>query len=63
MTQPYRVVIADDEKQVALGLQGQLETLGYDVVAVVSDGQRAVDMCRRSLPDKIRRKPPLRAQA
>jgi response regulator NasT len=53
MTQPYRVVIADDEKQVAQGLQGQLETLGYDVVAVVSDGQRAVDMCRRSLPDAV----------
>ena len=53
MTQPYRVLIADDEKPVAVGLQNQLESLGYDVVAVVNDGQRAIEMCRRSLPDAV----------
>ncbi len=53
MTRPYRVVIADDEKSVAVGLQNQLDSLGYDVVAVVSDGQRAVEMCRRALPDVV----------
>ncbi len=53
MTQPYRVVIADDEKPVAVGLQNQLESLGYDVVSVVNDGQRAVEMCRRTLPDAV----------
>ena len=53
MTRPYRVLIADDEKNVAVGLQKQLETLGYDVVAVVSDGHRAIEMCRRSLPDVV----------
>jgi two-component system, response regulator PdtaR len=53
MTRPYRFVIADDEKPVAAGLQGQLESLGYDVVAVVNDGQRAVEMCRRALPDAV----------
>ncbi len=51
MTRSYRVLIADDEKAVAAGLQKQLEFLGYDVVAVVSDGHRAIEMCRRSLPD------------
>jgi two-component system, response regulator PdtaR len=51
MTRPYRVLIADDEKAVAVGLQKQLEFLGYDVVAVVSDGHRAIELCRRSLPD------------
>jgi response regulator NasT len=51
MTRPYRVLIADDEKAVAVGLQKQLEFLGYDVVGVVSDGHRAIEMCRRSLPD------------
>src|SRR6185437_10369107 len=51
MTRPYRVVIADDEKPVAVGLQNQLESLGYDVVSVVNDGQRAIEMCRRTLPD------------
>ncbi len=53
MTRPYRVLIADDEKPVAVGLQNQLESLGYDVVAVVSDGHRAIEMCRRSLPDAV----------
>src|SRR3984957_13765944 len=53
MTRPYRVLIADDEKTVAVGLQNQLESLGYDVVAVVSDGHRAIEMCRRSIPDVV----------
>jgi response regulator NasT len=51
MTRPYRVLIADDEKSVSVALQNQLESLGYDVVSVVSDGQRAIEMCRRTLPD------------
>ncbi len=53
MSRQYRFVIADDEKPVAAGLQDQLEALGYDVVAVVNDGERAVEMCRRSLPDAV----------
>ena len=53
MTRPYRILIADDEKTVAVGLQNQLESLGYDVVAVVSDGHRAIEMCRRSIPDVV----------
>jgi len=53
MTRPYRFVIADDEKGVAAGLQTQLESLGYDVIAVVNDGQRAVEICRRVLPDAV----------
>jgi response regulator NasT len=53
MPRSYRFVIADDEKPVAAGLQEQLESLGYDVVAVVNDGQRAVEMCRRALPDAV----------
>jgi len=48
-----KVLIADDEKPVATGLQGQLEALGYDVVAVVGDGQRAIEVCRRTLPDVV----------
>ncbi len=48
-----KVLIADDERQVTAGLQGQLEALGYDVVAVVDDGHRAIDVCRRSLPDVV----------
>lgn len=51
MNRHCKVLIADDEKPVATGLQGQLEALGYDVVAVVDDGQRAIEVCRRTLPD------------
>ncbi len=51
MTRPYRVLVADDEKPVATGLQSQLEYLGYEVIAVVGDGERAIEMCRRLAPD------------
>jgi len=53
MTRPYRVLIADDEKPVAAGLQAQLEALGYDVISVVHDGHHAVEVCRRALPDVV----------
>lgn len=53
MNRHCKVLIADDEKPVAAGLQGQLEALGYDVVAVVDDGQRAIEVCRRTLPDVV----------
>ncbi len=53
MNRPFRVLIADDEKPVAAGLQGQLETMGYDVVAVVHDGHNAIEVCRRQLPDVV----------
>src|SRR5262249_2414320 len=48
-----KILVADDEKPVAAGLQGQLEALGYDVVAVVDDGHRAIEVCRRTLPDVV----------
>jgi response regulator NasT len=53
MNRPFRVLIADDEKPVAAGLQGQLESLGYDVVAVVNDGHHAIEVCRRAVPDVV----------
>jgi response regulator NasT len=53
MSRQCKVLIADDERLVATGLQGQLEALGYDVVAIVDDGQRAIDLCRRTLPDVV----------
>src|SRR6478672_3798366 len=53
MNRQCKVLVADDEKPVAAGLQGQLEALGYDVVAVVDDGLRAIEVCRRTLPDIV----------
>jgi two-component system, response regulator PdtaR len=48
-----KVLVADDERQVSAGLQGQLEALNYDIVAVVDDGHRAIEVCRRTLPDIV----------
>lgn len=53
MSRSFKVLVADDEKPVAAGLQGQLEALGYDVVAIVDDGHRAIEVCRRTLPDVV----------
>ena len=53
MNRPFQVLIADDEKPVAAGLQAQLESLGYEVVALVSDGHHAIEVCRRLLPDVV----------
>jgi response regulator NasT len=49
----YRILVADDERAVAVGIKENLEALGYDVVAVVDDGLRAVDICRRTQPDLV----------
>jgi response regulator NasT len=51
MPRTFRVLVAEDERTVASGLQRQLEELGHEVVGVVDDGQRAVEFCRRSQPD------------
>lgn len=51
MTRQCRILIADDDRTVAAGLQSQLEALGYEVVGMVEDGQEAIDACRRILPD------------
>ncbi len=53
MNRPYKVLVADDEKPVAAALQGHLEALGYDVIGSVEDGQRAIEVCRRTLPDVV----------
>ncbi len=53
MNRPIRILVADDEKPVAAGIQGQLDALGYDVVAVVHDGHHAIDVCRRAMPDLV----------
>jgi AmiR/NasT family two-component response regulator len=53
MPPPLKILVADDEKPVAIGLQGQLDALGYDVVALVHDGQHAIEVCRRTLPDVV----------
>ncbi|HNQ96803.1 MAG TPA: response regulator [Treponemataceae bacterium] len=48
-----KVLIAEDDTIVALDLQGMITRLGYDVVAIVDNGQAAVAAARRFLPDVI----------
>lgn len=46
-----RILIADDESIIRLGLKKMLEELGYQVVAAAPDGAAAVDLARRTQPD------------
>lgn len=46
-----KVLIADDDRKVGASLQQILTKMGYQVAAVAEDGQRAVELCRRNLPD------------
>ena len=50
---PQRILIVEDEAIVALDIQQRLETLGYDVIDTVSDGNSAITLTREHLPDLI----------
>lgn len=51
--QALRLLIADDEPIIRLDLQKTLESLGYEVVAAVGDGEEAVESARTLRPDCI----------
>lgn len=51
MNMPIRVVLADDDQSLANEMRIGLYTLGYEVVAIVFDGQQAVDACNNLRPD------------
>ncbi|MCL6431222.1 MAG: response regulator [Anaerolineae bacterium] len=48
-----RILIADDEGIIRLGLTATLEEMGHEVVAAVSDGTQAVEMARATQPDLV----------
>ena len=48
---PKRLLVADDEHLVALGMKTNLEELGYEVLGPVGDGQSAIDLCESLKPD------------
>jgi two-component system, response regulator PdtaR len=48
-----RILIADDEAIIRLGLSAMLEELGHTVVGSASDGAAAVEMARTQLPDLV----------
>ncbi len=48
-----RILIAEDEALVAIGLVATLETLGHEVVAQARDGAEAVRLTQETNPDLI----------
>jgi response regulator NasT len=46
-----RVLVAEDDPVIALGLTQRLRTLGHEPIGPAGDGEQAVAMARQSLPD------------
>jgi AmiR/NasT family two-component response regulator len=46
-----RVLIAEDDPLIALGLSERLRSLGHEPIGPASDGQQAIELARESLPD------------
>ena len=53
MTEPLRVVIADDQALVRAGFRMILTADGIDVVAEATDGVEAIEAVRRTRPDVV----------
>ncbi len=53
MGKSQRVLVAEDEATVALGLTALLEDMGHEVVGHAPDGQTAIDMALDLRPDLI----------
>ena len=53
MSEPRRVVVAEDEGLIRLDLVEMLREEGYDVVGEASDGQQAVDLAEKHRPDLV----------
>ncbi|TVQ61915.1 MAG: response regulator [Phycisphaerales bacterium] len=51
LTQPARVLVADDDHLIATGLASSLKSLGHTVHGPVSNGRLAVDHAREERPD------------
>ena len=46
-----RVLIAEDDPLIALGLSERLRSLGHEPIGPAADGQQAIELARESLPD------------
>ena len=46
-----RVLVAEDDPVIALGLAERLRTLGHEPIGPVNDGEQAVAMAKQSRPD------------
>jgi response regulator NasT len=50
---PLRILIADDEGVIRLGLREMLKDQGYQVVGEAADGARLLDLVRKLRPDLV----------
>ena len=46
-----RVLVADDDPLIALGLCERLRSLGHEPIGPAADGEQAVELARQTLPD------------
>lgn len=53
MSQPLRIVIADDEPDMREYFQKLLPRLGHKVVAVAQNGRELIEQCRAEQPDLV----------
>jgi response regulator NasT len=53
MTQSLRILVADDEPEMAEYYHETLTALGHRVVAVARTGQELIDLCRADNPDVV----------
>lgn len=51
MTNPVRLVLAEDEAIIRLDLKETLEEEGYEIVGEAGDGAAAIELVRQSRPD------------
>ncbi|EMJ95954.1 adenylate/guanylate cyclase domain-containing protein [Leptospira alstonii] len=49
----YRILIVEDERIVARDIQGILQGLGYVSVGIATNGEKAIEIARATLPDLI----------
>ena len=53
MSQPLRIVVADDEPDMRDYFRKILSHLGYQVVGVAANGRELVEVCRTTTPDVV----------
>jgi AmiR/NasT family two-component response regulator len=46
-----RVLVADDDPVIALGLAERLRSLGHEAIGPAGDGEQAIDLARKTEPD------------
>jgi two-component system, response regulator PdtaR len=46
-----KVLVADDDPLISIGLCERLRSLGHEPIGPVSDGEQAVELARQTLPD------------